>query len=67
MADRIVEEHVVHSDGSGGAYMALAVVLIVLVLLAVLYFTGVFARIFAPRDTKIDVEIKKPGMVLKVF
>jgi hypothetical protein len=67
MADRIVEEHVVHTDGgAGGAMSALAVILFVLVLLAVLYFTGVFGRLFGSRDTDIDVNINKPGVVLQL-
>lgn len=68
MADRIVEEHVVHhtDGGSGGAMSALAVVLFVLVLLAVLYFTGVFGRLFGSKDTNIDVNINKPGVVLQL-
>lgn len=67
MADRIVEEHVVHTDGgSGGAFSALAAVLFILVLLAVLYFTGVFGRMFGPKDTNIDVNINKPGIVLQL-
>jgi hypothetical protein len=68
MADRIVEEHVVHhGDGSGGGAMSmLAVVLFVLVLLAVLYFTGVFGRLFGSKDTNIDVNINKPGVVLQL-
>jgi hypothetical protein len=63
MADRIIEEHV-HSDGGGssGALMVLAVVLFMLVLLAVLYFTGVFRR--GPAKHEIDVNINKPGVVL---
>ena len=62
MADRIIEEHV-HSDGGGsGALMVLAVVLFMLVLLAVLYFTGVFKR--GPSKHEIDVNINKPGVVL---
>jgi hypothetical protein len=67
MADRVIEEHIVHTDGGGGGAMtALAVILFTLVLLAVLYFTGVFGRMFGPRDTKIDVDINKPGIVLRV-
>lgn len=63
MADRIIEEHVVHTDGgSGGAFSALAAVLFILVLLAVLYFTGMFG----PKDTNIDVNINKPGIVLQL-
>jgi len=62
MADRIIEEHV-HSDGgSGGALMVLAIILFMLVMLAVLYFTGVFHR--GPSKHEIDVNINKPGVVL---
>jgi hypothetical protein len=65
MADRIVEEHV-HSDGGGsGAMMVLAVVLLVLALLAVLYFTGVFRR--APAKHEIDINVNKPGVVLQLY
>ncbi|HYP28790.1 MAG TPA: hypothetical protein VE262_18910 [Blastocatellia bacterium] len=66
MADRIVEEHIHTDGGSGGAFSALAAVLFILVLLAVLYFTGVFGRMFGPKDTNIDVNINKPGIVLQV-
>ncbi|HSE98889.1 MAG TPA: hypothetical protein VLD57_11545 [Blastocatellia bacterium] len=68
MADRVIEKHVVHEDagGGGGALTALAVLLFTLVLLAVLYFTGVFGRIFGPRETKIDVDINRPGIVLPI-
>jgi hypothetical protein len=67
MAD-VVEKHVVHDStgGGGGALTALAVILFTLVLLAVLYFTGVFGRVFGPRETKIDVDINKPGIVLQL-
>lgn len=61
MADRIIEEHV-HSDGGGGALMVLAVVLFMLVLLAVLYFTGVFNR--GGSKHEVDININKPGVVL---
>jgi hypothetical protein len=63
MADRIIEEHV-HSDGGGGAMMVLAVVLFTLILLAVLYFTGVFRS--GTTKHEIDVDINKPGLVLLV-
>ncbi|HWN97771.1 MAG TPA: hypothetical protein VNS63_00715 [Blastocatellia bacterium] len=64
MADRIIEEHI-HSDGGGnGALMVLAVVLFVLVMLAVLYFTGVFRR--GPSKHEIDVNINKPSVVMLV-
>ncbi|HYV03676.1 MAG TPA: hypothetical protein VFB82_03765 [Blastocatellia bacterium] len=58
MADRIIQ-----TDGGGsGAMMVLAVVLFMLVLLAVLYFTGVFNR--GGSKHEIDVNINKPGVVL---
>jgi len=65
MADRIIEEHV-HTDGGGGGMTALAIVLFVLVLLAVLYFTGVFGRMFGDRKTEVDININKPGIVLQL-
>ena len=64
MTDRIVE--VVHSDGGGGsgALTVLAVVLGLIVVLAVLYFAGVFRR--GPVKHEIDVNINKPGVVLQL-
>jgi hypothetical protein len=62
MTDRIVEVR----DGGGSALTAIAVVLMVVVLLAVLYFTGVFGRAFGGSDTKIEVDINKPSAVLFV-
>ena len=59
MTDKIVEVH----DGSGSGLTAIAVVLMVAVLLAVLYFTGVFGRL-GGRDTHIDVDINKPNAVI---
>lgn len=65
MPERIVEVH--HGDGGGSSMVALAVVLLVIVLLAVLYFTGTFGRMFGgEKDTKIDVDINKPGVVLQL-
>jgi hypothetical protein len=65
MADRIVEEHVVTSDGGSGAGMTLiAFVLGALVILAILYFTGTFNRLLGGNDTKIEVDINKPSAVL---
>jgi hypothetical protein len=68
MADRIIEKHVYHEGdgdgGSSGALGALLVVLMVLVLLAVLYFTGVFGRLFGPSKTKVDINVQKPGVVM---
>jgi hypothetical protein len=64
MADRIVE--VVHSDGGGGSGVVtvLAVVLGLIVVLAVLYFAGVFRR--GPAKHEIDININKPGVVLQL-
>jgi hypothetical protein len=65
MADRIIEEHIHTSDsGSGGAFGALAVLLVVLALIMILYFTGAFGRMFGTRKTDIDINIKKPEVVL---
>jgi hypothetical protein len=65
MPDRLVEVH--HGDSGGGAMTALAIVLLVIVLLAVLYFTGTFGRMFGgEKDTKIEVDINKPGVVLQL-
>lgn len=63
MAERIIEEHV-HSGGGGGALTVLAVVLALLVLLAVLWFAGVFNR--GGTKHEIDVDINKPGVVLNL-
>ena len=64
MADRIIEEHV-HTDGGGsGAMTVLAVVLFLLALLAVLYFSGVFRG--GTTKHEIDVDINKPGVVLQL-
>jgi hypothetical protein len=62
MAD-IIEEHV-HTDGGGGGMGLLAVVLILIVLLVVLYFTGVFGSVFGKKETKIDVNVSKPNVIL---
>lgn len=64
MTDRIVE--VVHSDAGGGsgALTVLAVVLGLVVVLAVLYFAGVFRR--GPAKHEIDININKPGVVLQL-
>jgi hypothetical protein len=67
MADRIIEEHVVHTDGGGGgALSTLAIVLFLLVLVAVLYFTGVFGRMFGGSKHEVDININKPGVVLQI-
>jgi hypothetical protein len=70
MADRIIERVVHHTDSSGdggsGAMTALAVMLMVLVLLAVLYFTGTFGRLFGSRQTTIDINVKKPNIILPI-
>ncbi|MFP5263456.1 MAG: hypothetical protein ACLGJB_16255 [Blastocatellia bacterium] len=67
MADRIIEEHVVHTDGGGGAMSMLAVVLFLLVLLAVLYFTGAFGKMFGSSKHEVDININKPGVVLRLL
>jgi hypothetical protein len=68
MADRIIEEHIHHTSdsGSGGAFGALAVILIVLALLVILYFSGAFGRMFGTRKTEIDINVKKPEIILPV-
>ena len=67
MADRVIEEHVVHTDGGGnGALTALALVLFLLVLLAVLYFTGAFGRMFGGSKHEVDININKPGIVMQL-
>jgi hypothetical protein len=58
MTDRIIEVH----SGGGGALTVLAVVLSLIVVLAVLYFAGVFRR--GPVKHEIDININKPGVVL---
>jgi hypothetical protein len=62
MADRIIE---VNRDGGSGL-TAIAIVLMLIVLLAVLYFTGAFHRMFGGSKHEIDVNINKPGIVLQV-
>ena len=61
-------EPVIVNDGGGGsgALTALAVILFIIVLLAVLYFTGVFHRMFGTHKTEVDVNINKPGVVLRL-
>ena len=66
MADRIIEEHVVTDGGGSGALSVLAVVLFLLVLLAVLYFTGVFGRMFGNSKHEVDININKPSVVLQL-
>ena len=65
MAERIIEEHVHTDGGGGGALTVLAVVLALLVLLAVLYFAGVFRS--GTTKHEIDVDINKPGVVLQFY
>jgi hypothetical protein len=65
MAERIIEEHVHSEGGGGGAMTVLAVVLALLVVLAVLYFAGVFRR--GPAKHEIDVNINKPGVMLQLY
>lgn len=67
MADRVIEEHVVHTGGGGnGALTALAVVLFLIVLMAVLYFSGAFGRMFGGSKHEVDININKPGIVLSL-
>ena len=67
MSDRIVEKHVVHEgSGAGSAMGALAVVVAILAIVAVLYFSGAFRSLLGPRDTKIDINVKKPSAALIV-
>jgi len=66
MAERIIEEHVVHDGGGGGALTALAVILFLVVLMLVLYFSGAFGRMFGNQKKEIDININKPGVVLQL-
>jgi hypothetical protein len=61
MPERVVEEPV---HGGGGSMGVLAVVLILIALLAVLYFTGVFGSIFGKKDTNINIDVNKPSVIL---
>ena len=45
---------------------AIAIVLMLIVLLAVLYFTGAFHKMFGGSKHEIDVNINKPGIVLQL-
>jgi hypothetical protein len=62
MADRIIE---VNRDGGSGL-TAIAIVLMLIVLLVVLYFTGVFHRMFGGSKHEVDININKPSVVLQV-
>jgi hypothetical protein len=62
MSDRVIE---VNRDGGSGL-TAVAILLMVIVLLAVLYFTGVFGRMFGGSKHEVDININKPGVVLQV-
>jgi ABC-type transporter Mla subunit MlaD len=63
----MAEPDIVNEGGGGsGALTALAVILFIIVLLAVLYFTGVFGRMFGTHKTQVDVNINKPGVVLRL-
>jgi len=65
MAEKVIEEHVVHDGGGGGGAMtALVVVLAMLVLLLVLYLTGTLGRMFGHQKHEIDININKPSVVL---
>jgi hypothetical protein len=65
MAEKVIEEHVVHDGGGGGAMTALIVILAMLVLLLVLYLTGALGRMFGHQKHEIDININKPGIVLQ--
>ena len=54
------------TDGGGGGMTALAIVLFLIVLLAVLYFTGAFGKMFGTKKTEVDININKPGIVLQL-
>jgi hypothetical protein len=67
MTERIIEEHVHTGGGGSGAITALAVVLFLLVLLAVLYFSGTLGRMFGgTQKHEIDINVNKPGIVLQL-
>ena len=65
MAEKVIEEHVVHDGGGGGAMTALIVVLALLVMLLVLYLTGALGRMFGHQKHEIDININKPSVVLR--
>lgn len=65
MAERIIEEHV-HTGGGNGALTALAIVLFLIVLMLVLYFSGALGRMFGTQKHEIDIDINKPGVVLQI-
>jgi hypothetical protein len=62
MADRIIE---VNRDGGSGL-TAIAIVLMLIVLIAVLYFTGAFHKMFGGSKHEVDININKPGIVLQL-
>jgi hypothetical protein len=70
MPDRIIEEHVVHDGGGGssssGPLTALIIVLFLLIVLAFLYFSGALRHLFGPHKTEVDININKPGIVLRI-
>jgi hypothetical protein len=58
MADR----EVIVTDGGGtGSGLVIGLILGALVILALLYFTGTFGKMFGGRDTNIDVNIQQPS------
>jgi hypothetical protein len=59
MADR----EVIVTDGGGGssAGVLLGVALGVIILLAVLFFTGTLGRMFGSKHTTIDVNVEQPS------
>lgn len=66
MTERIIEEHVHTSGGGNGALTALAIILFLVVLMLVLYFSGAFGRMFGNQKHEVDININKPGIVLQL-
>ena len=48
-------------SGASGAIWALVTLIIVLLVVAVLYFGGIFSR-----KKEVDINIQKPGVILKL-
>ena len=58
----MADDRVVVADGgSSGVSLILGIVLGLLVLLGVLYFSGAFGRMLGGHDTHVDVKIEKPA------
>ena len=58
MADR---EIIVTDGGGSGVGMMLGIILVAIIILGVLYFSGALWKITGGRDTKIDVNIEQPS------